>query len=120
MRIDREGAPTPRRGTEGRDNGRMFVPLLLMKPSSALTSTSQFFAAKAFAFLRQAAPEVKIYTWYPSAALSGFYLFGPESLGGRGNLLEKAKAEVARTGKPFDVVAPEVRRFRFIERAGRC
>ncbi|KAM5530977.1 hypothetical protein V8D89_015359 [Ganoderma adspersum] len=67
-----------------------------------------FFAAKAFAFLRQAAPEVKIYTWYPSAALSGFYLFGPESLGGRGNLLVKAEAEVAKTGKPFDVVAPEL------------
>ncbi|PIL36220.1 hypothetical protein GSI_01881 [Ganoderma sinense ZZ0214-1] len=66
------------------------------------------FAAKPFAFLRQAAPGVKIYTWHPSAALSGFYLFGPESLGGRGNLLAKAEAEAAATGQPFDVVATEV------------
>ncbi|KAI1794169.1 hypothetical protein LXA43DRAFT_1092099 [Ganoderma leucocontextum] len=52
-----------------------------------------FFAAKPFAFLRQTYPDVKIYRWYPSAAFSGFYVFGPESLGGRGNLLVKAEAE---------------------------
>lgn len=74
-----------------------------------LTATApQFFAAKPFGFLRQTAPDVKIYTWYPGAALSGFYLFGPESLGGRGNLLLNAKAEATRSGKPFDTVATEV------------
>lgn len=51
---------------------------------------------------------MKISTWYPSAAYSGLYLFGPESLGGRGSLLVKAEQEAATTGKPFDVAAAEV------------
>ncbi|OJT07393.1 UDP-glycosyltransferase 87A1 [Trametes pubescens] len=67
-----------------------------------------FFAPRTFAFIRKEAPDVKISTWYPSAAYSGFYLFGPESLGGRGNLLIKAEEEAATTGKPFDVAAAEV------------
>ncbi|KAI0675345.1 UDP-Glycosyltransferase/glycogen phosphorylase [Trametes maxima] len=67
-----------------------------------------FFTPRPFAYLRKVAPEVKIYTWYPSAAYSGFYLFGPESLGGRGNLLPKAEVEAAETGKPFDVAAAEL------------
>ncbi|KAI0775764.1 UDP-Glycosyltransferase/glycogen phosphorylase [Trametes elegans] len=67
-----------------------------------------FFTPKPFAYLRKVAPEVKIFTWYPSAAYSGFYLFGPESLGGRGNLLLKADEDAAKTGKPFDVAAAEV------------
>ncbi|KAI0823685.1 UDP-Glycosyltransferase/glycogen phosphorylase [Trametes gibbosa] len=67
-----------------------------------------FFAPRTHAFIRGAAPDVKIHTWYPSAAYSGFYLFGPESLGGRGDLLPKAAEEAAATGKPFDVAAAEI------------
>ncbi|KAL1942863.1 hypothetical protein VTO73DRAFT_5103 [Trametes versicolor] len=66
-----------------------------------------FFAPRTFEFIRKEAPDVKISTWYPSAAYSGLYLFGPESLGGRGSLLVKAEEEAA-TGKPFDVAAAEV------------
>lgn len=51
---------------------------------------------------------MKISTWYPSAAYSGLYLFGPQSLGGRGSLLVRAKEEAETTGKPFDVAAAEV------------
>ncbi|KAI0630403.1 UDP-Glycosyltransferase/glycogen phosphorylase [Trametes polyzona] len=67
-----------------------------------------FFAPRTHAYIRKEAPGVKIHTWYPSAAYSGFYLFGPESLGGRGNLLPKAEEEAAKTGAPFDVVAAQV------------
>ncbi len=88
---------------------RIPLPSHRLKEAGLTTVTIQFFAAKAFTFLRRTAPEVKVYTWYPSAALSGLYLFGPESLGGRGNLLVKAEADAAETGKPFDIVATEVR-----------
>ncbi len=52
---------------------------------------------------------MKIYTWYTFTAYSGFYLFGPESLGGRGNLFPKVEEET-KTGKPFNVAATEVSR----------
>ena len=37
------------------------------------------------------------------------YFFGPENLGGLGNLLPKIEEDVAKTGKPFDIVSVEVR-----------
>lgn len=38
-----------------------------------------------------------------------FHLFGPENLGGRGDIVAKVEAEVKRTGRRFEDVAAEVR-----------
>lgn len=37
-----------------------------------------------------------------------FYSFGPENLGGRGNIAAKVEAEVKRTGRSFEEVVVEV------------
>ncbi|KAH9858671.1 UDP-Glycosyltransferase/glycogen phosphorylase [Lenzites betulinus] len=84
--------------------GVVYQPLAITPKQVIL----DFFAPRCHAAVRQATPDVKIHTWYPSAAYSGFYLFGPESLGGRGSLLPKATEEAAATGKPFDVAAAEI------------
>ncbi|OJT14532.1 UDP-glycosyltransferase 76E2, partial [Trametes pubescens] len=65
------------------------------------------FVPRTHSFIRKEAPGVKIYTWYTFTAYSGFYLFGPESLGGRGNLFPKVEEET-KTGKPFNVAATEI------------
>ena len=69
----------------------------------------QFFAFKPHMYIRRVAPDVKIYTWFSGSAYNLMYLFGPENLGGLGNLLPKIEEDVAKTGKPFDIVSVEVR-----------
>ena len=51
---------------------------------------------------------VKVYTWHPGLTYAMFYLFGPESLGGKGNIRIKAEEIARQTGKPFEQVAREV------------
>ena len=51
---------------------------------------------------------VKVYTWHPGLTYAMFYLFGPESLGGKGNVRIKAEEIARHTGKPFEEVAREV------------
>lgn len=52
---------------------------------------------------------MKIYSWVAGSTYSLFYVFGPEKLGGRGDLNTKILAEVERTGHPYNEVAQEVR-----------
>lgn len=52
---------------------------------------------------------MKIYSWIPGSTYAVFYLFGPDKLGGRGDIITKVEAEVKRTGRPFEDVAMEVR-----------
>ncbi|KAI0371040.1 UDP-Glycosyltransferase/glycogen phosphorylase [Pilatotrama ljubarskyi] len=51
---------------------------------------------------------VKIYSWMSGAAMGIFYLFGPEQLGGRGNIRLKAEEEAKRTGRSFEEIAIEM------------
>ncbi|KAI0356302.1 UDP-Glycosyltransferase/glycogen phosphorylase [Trametes cingulata] len=51
---------------------------------------------------------VKIYAWMSGGAMSMFYLFGPEKLGGRGNIRAKAEEEAERTGRSYTEVAIEM------------
>ncbi|KAJ8469425.1 hypothetical protein ONZ51_g8997 [Trametes cubensis] len=66
-----------------------------------------FFAFRPHMYIRRVAPDVKIYTWFSGSAYNLMYLFGPENLGGLGNLLPKIEEDVAKTGKPFDIVSVE-------------
>ena len=75
---------------------------------AVLTAAAQFFVSRPHLFIRKVAPDVKMYTWYAGSAYNGTYLFGPESLGGHGDLLPKIEEDVAKTGKPFDIVSVEV------------
>ena len=52
---------------------------------------------------------VKIYSWQPGMSLGGLYLFGPTSLGGKGDLRVLAEDEMKRTGKSYDEAIMEVR-----------
>ena len=51
---------------------------------------------------------VKVYSWMSAMTYAGISIFGPEKLGGKGNLRVKIEEEVGRTGKPFGDVAVEV------------
>lgn len=47
---------------------------------------------------------VKAYLWFPGLLSPFFPLFGPESLGGKGNIRVKAEEEARRTGRePVDI-----------------
>lgn len=52
---------------------------------------------------------IKVYSWVPGATSAMFHLFGPENLGGRGDIVSKVEAEIKRTGRQFEEVAAEVR-----------
>ncbi|KAI0743908.1 UDP-Glycosyltransferase/glycogen phosphorylase [Daedaleopsis nitida] len=44
---------------------------------------------------------VKVYGWSPGLTYAVFYLFGPESMGGKGNVRLKAEEKARLTGKSF-------------------
>ena len=52
--------------------------------------------------------DVKIYTFHPIQLCALWRLFGPEHLGGRGNMRLKIEQEAARTGRPVAEVRLEV------------
>lgn len=51
---------------------------------------------------------VKVFSWHPGLTYAIFYLFGPEHLGGRGNICPLIEEEVQRTGRTFAQIAREV------------
>ena len=51
---------------------------------------------------------VKVIVWSTGMSATALYMGGPESKGGRGNLLEKIQAEMHKTGKSYMEVAKEV------------
>lgn len=70
----------------------------------------QFFAVEPIHAIRKlSGKSVKIYSWVAGSTYSLFYVFGPESLGGRGDLNTKVLAEVERTGRSYNEVAEEAR-----------
>ncbi|KAI0353321.1 UDP-Glycosyltransferase/glycogen phosphorylase [Trametes cingulata] len=65
-----------------------------------------FFAIDPILAIRKlSGKSVKIYSWVSGATSALFYLFGPEKLGGRGNIRLKIEEEVKRTGKSPTEVA---------------
>ena len=52
---------------------------------------------------------MKIFSWFSGLTYAMFYLFGPEHLGGKGNVRLLIDEEVSRTGRPLKEVAQEVR-----------
>lgn len=70
----------------------------------------QFFAVEPIRAIRKlSGSSVKIYSWIAGSTYALFYVFGPESLGGRGDINKKIIAEVERSGRPYNEVAEEVR-----------
>ncbi|KAI0644664.1 UDP-Glycosyltransferase/glycogen phosphorylase [Trametes meyenii] len=57
---------------------------------------------------RFSAPSVKVYAWMGGSTYGIFYLFGPENMGGRGNLHVKAEQEAQKTGRPYDDIVWEL------------
>ncbi|KAI0738932.1 UDP-Glycosyltransferase/glycogen phosphorylase [Daedaleopsis nitida] len=51
---------------------------------------------------------VKVYSWHPGLTFAMFHLFGPESLGGQGNIRIKAEATARLTGRSYAEVANEM------------
>ncbi|KAI0695963.1 UDP-Glycosyltransferase/glycogen phosphorylase [Cerioporus squamosus] len=51
--------------------------------------------------------DVKIYTFCPIQLCALWRMFGPEHLGGRGNMRLKSQQEATRTGRPFEEVKVE-------------
>ncbi|RPD63794.1 UDP-Glycosyltransferase/glycogen phosphorylase [Lentinus tigrinus ALCF2SS1-6] len=51
---------------------------------------------------------VKIYTWHPGLTYVLFRLFGPEKLGGKGNIRIKAEEIARQTGRSFKDVVTEL------------
>ncbi|KAI0769595.1 hypothetical protein BD413DRAFT_75482 [Trametes elegans] len=51
---------------------------------------------------------IKIYAWHSASTYTLFHLFGPEKLGGRGNVREKAEEVAKQTGKSFREAVLEI------------
>lgn len=52
---------------------------------------------------------VKIHVWHPALTYEMFWFWGPEKVGGRGNLRVKAEEEARLTGQPYTEVVKKVR-----------
>ena len=52
---------------------------------------------------------MKIFAWFAGLSYAIFHLFGPENLGGKGNVRLLIEEEVRRTGRSLVEVAQEVR-----------
>ncbi|KAI0674843.1 UDP-Glycosyltransferase/glycogen phosphorylase [Trametes maxima] len=57
---------------------------------------------------RSSGSSVKVYAWMGGSTYAIFYLFGPEKLGGRGNIHVKAEQEVQKSGRPYTEVITEM------------
>ncbi|KAM5530920.1 hypothetical protein V8D89_015410 [Ganoderma adspersum] len=68
-----------------------------------------FFAIEPFKSIRaMSGDSVKVFSWFCGLTYAMFYLFGPEHLGGKGNVRLLIDEEVRRTGRPFKEVAREL------------
>ena len=76
---------------------------------ACLRRYSQFFSITPFQSIRAiSGNSVKIFSWEPGLAYAIFYLFGPESLGGKGNLRLKAEEKARASGKTYKEAVLEV------------
>ena len=68
------------------------------------------------AMIQATSKSVKTYGWMSGMTTTGVLIFGPEELGGKGDVHEKAEAEAQRTGRPYQEIAMEVRELHFWSR----
>ncbi|KAM5530922.1 hypothetical protein V8D89_015412 [Ganoderma adspersum] len=79
---------------------------LLTKPHAVVLD---FFAIEPFNYIRELCGNtVKVYAWESGMAAAMFHMFGPESIGGRGNVRITAEEEAKRSGRSFNEVALEI------------
>ena len=52
---------------------------------------------------------VKVFVWSPGMVAATIYLFGPENLGGLGDIRKKIEDSVCISGRAYNEVAREVR-----------
>ena len=70
----------------------------------------QIFLINAFDSVKSLSGDsAKIYIWEPGSTSPLFHLFGPETLGGKGNLRLKIEEMVRATGRTYAEAAIEVR-----------
>ncbi|RPD78353.1 UDP-Glycosyltransferase/glycogen phosphorylase [Lentinus tigrinus ALCF2SS1-7] len=84
--------------------GTIFPPL--PKPQAVILD---FFAIDPFNSIKAiSGSSVKVYAWLPGLTYAIFHLFGPEKLGGKGNIRVKAEDMAHQTGRPFEEVVQEL------------
>ena len=67
---------------------------------------NQFFAVGAARHVKSIhGSDVKVYAWEAGDVFSLVGMFGPEYMGGKGDVSKKIEEEVQRTGKPYKEVA---------------
>ncbi|PIL34100.1 hypothetical protein GSI_03811 [Ganoderma sinense ZZ0214-1] len=82
----------------------IFPPLT--KPQAVVLD---FFAIKPFNYIQELCNNtIKVYAWESGMATAMFHMFGPESVGGRGNFRVKAEEEAQRSGRSSKEVAFEI------------
>ncbi|TBU37221.1 UDP-Glycosyltransferase/glycogen phosphorylase [Dichomitus squalens] len=87
-----------------KQTGSRFAPL--PKPKAIIID---FFSVGPFESIKALSRDtVKVFSWHPGLTYSLFYLFGPENLGGRGNVRPIVEEEARRTGRSFKEVGLEV------------
>ncbi|KAI0745365.1 UDP-Glycosyltransferase/glycogen phosphorylase [Earliella scabrosa] len=68
-----------------------------------------FFSVDAFDSVKSLSGDsVKVYSWEPGSTSALFHLFGPENLGGKGNIRIKAEEQARATGRSYEEVAMEM------------
>ncbi|KAI0745368.1 UDP-Glycosyltransferase/glycogen phosphorylase [Earliella scabrosa] len=84
--------------------GTRYPPL--SKPKALIVdmiAVNAFFSVKSIS-----GDSVKVYNWVPGSTYALFHLFGPEHLGGKGNIRIKAEEKALATGRPYNEVALEM------------
>ncbi|PIL34101.1 hypothetical protein GSI_03812 [Ganoderma sinense ZZ0214-1] len=84
--------------------GTRYAPL--PKPKAIIID---FFAIEPFHAIKALSGNtVKVFSWHPGLTYALFHLFGPEHVGGRGNLLPLIEEKVRQTGRSFGEVSREI------------
>ncbi|PIL32319.1 hypothetical protein GSI_05565 [Ganoderma sinense ZZ0214-1] len=85
-------------------SGKRIAPL--QKPQVVILDP---FVIEPFNYIREICDNtIKVYAWGTGMAETTLYLFGPEDIGGRGNIRIRAEEEAKRSGRPYKEVALEI------------
>lgn len=73
------------------------------------SNTAQLFAVHPFRSIKAVSGDsIKIHVWHPALTYEMFWFWGPEKVGGRGNLRVKAEEEARLTGQSYTDVVKKV------------
>lgn len=71
--------------------------------------SAQLFAVRSFESIKEVSgDQVKVFNWHPALTYEMFWYWGPEKLGGCGNVHKKVSEEAERTGRQYIEVLQEV------------